>query len=65
MTTVYEFVQVERLDLGQIVRITMNRPEARNAQNRGMLVELGAAFAATEADDQVRVVIFAGAGPSF
>ncbi len=65
MTTEFEFVQVERLDGGQIVRITMNRPEARNAQNRGMLAELGAAFAAAEADDQVRVVIFAGAGPSF
>jgi enoyl-CoA hydratase len=30
-----------------------------------MLVELGAAFAAAEADDQVRVVILTGAGPSF
>jgi len=65
MSTEYEFVQVESLDDGSIARITLNRPEARNAQNRGMLVELDAAFAAAEADDQVRVVILTGAGPSF
>lgn len=65
VSTEYEFVLVERLDDGRIVRITLNRPEARNAQNRGMLVELGAAFADAEADDQVRVVILTGAGPSF
>jgi enoyl-CoA hydratase len=61
----HEFVLYEELDDGQIVRITLNRPEARNAQNRGMLVELHDAFLAAEADDEVRVVILAGAGPMF
>jgi len=61
----YEFLEIESLDGGSIARITLNRPAARNAQNRGMLVELGAAFTAAEADDRVRVVILAGAGPSF
>ena len=60
-----KYVVTERFDEGAIVRITLNRPEARNAQNRGMLVELGAAFEEAEADDRVRVVILAGAGPIF
>lgn len=33
----------------------LNRPETRNAQNRGMLVELHDAFLRAEADDEVRV----------
>ena len=42
----YEFITYESLDDNKIVRIMLNRPEARNAQNRGMLVELNEAFAA-------------------
>jgi enoyl-CoA hydratase len=61
----YKFVLYEPFDDGKIVRIMLNRPEARNAQNRGMLVELNEAFLAAEADDQVRVVILGGAGPLF
>ena len=61
----YEFVTYQEFDDGAIVRITLNRPEARNAQNRGLLVDLDAAFAEAEADDRVRVVILAGAGPMF
>jgi enoyl-CoA hydratase len=61
----YRFVTYEELDDGQIVRIMLNRPDARNAQNRGLLVELHEAFLAAEADDQVRVVILGGTGPMF
>jgi enoyl-CoA hydratase len=61
----YTFVLYEALDEGQIVRIMLNRPEARNAQNRGMLVELNDAFLRAEADDDVRVVILGGMGPLF
>jgi enoyl-CoA hydratase len=43
----------------------LNRPDARNAQNRGMLVELDDAFLRAEADDNVRVVILGGMGPMF
>src|SRR5437763_10288349 len=64
-TDKFEFVRYETLDDGRIVRITLNRPEARNAQNRGLLVELGEAFDLAEADDTVRVVILAGAGKAF
>ena len=65
MTSEYEYLKVEAFDDGRIIRITLNRPGARNAQNRGMLVELGRAFTAAEADDDVRVIILTGAGPSF
>jgi enoyl-CoA hydratase len=61
----YKFVLYETLDEGKIARITLNRPEARNAQNRGMLVDLHHAFMEAEADDAVRVVILGGAGPLF
>jgi len=61
----FEFISVERLDDGEIVRIMLDRPEARNAQNRGMLVELHDAFLEAEADDDVRVVILGGNGKMF
>ena len=61
----YRFVTYESLDDGRIVRIMLNRPDARNAQNRGLLVELHEAFLRAEADDQVRVVILGGMGPMF
>jgi enoyl-CoA hydratase len=61
----YTFVQYETLDDGRIARIMLNRPEARNAQNRGLLVELHEAFLEAEADDEVRVVILGGMGPMF
>src|SRR6202020_2020038 len=61
----YQYLTYELVDDGTIARIKLNRPAARNAQNRGMLVELGDAMLAAEADDQVRVVILGGAGPLF
>ena len=61
----YRYLDYELLDDGLIARITLNRPRTRNAQNRGLLVELNDAFLRAEADDQVRVVILAGAGPLF
>src|SRR6188508_1219369 len=61
----YKFVLYEPVDDGRIVRIMLNRAEARNAQNRGMLVELHDAFLRAEADDEVRVVILGGHGPMF
>jgi enoyl-CoA hydratase len=61
----YQYVKYEPQDDGSIVRIILNRPEARNAQNRGMLVELDEAFLAAEEDDKVRVVILSGEGLMF
>jgi enoyl-CoA hydratase len=61
----YKYIFTETFDDGAILRITLNRPEARNAQNRGMLIELDDAFLNAEKDDAVKVVILAGAGPIF
>lgn len=61
----YQSIIYETLDDGAIARITLNRPRSRNAQSRGLLVELDDAFRAAEQDDKVRVVILAGAGPLF
>lgn len=61
----YKYVTYETFDDGQIARIMLNRLKTRNAQNRGLLVELDAAFLRAEADDQVRVVILGGVGPLF
>lgn len=63
--TDYEFVTYETFDEGRIARIMLNRPDARNAQNRGMLVELDQAFRHAEADDEVRVIILGGEGKLF
>ncbi|HEY7105967.1 MAG TPA: enoyl-CoA hydratase [Acidimicrobiia bacterium] len=61
----YQYVTYETLDDGTIARIMLNRPESRNAQNRGLLVDLHDAFLEAEADDQVRVVILGGHGSMF
>ncbi len=63
--TEYKYLEVETHDEGRIARILLNREKSRNAQNRGLLVELHDAFLAAEADDNVRVVILAGNGPLF
>lgn len=61
----FEYIRYETIDDGRIAAITLDRPKQRNAQTRGMLVELGAAFELAEADDTVRVVILRAAGPAF
>ena len=45
-----------------VARITLNRPEVRNALSRTMVAELEAALASFEADPAARVVVLAGAG---
>lgn len=61
----YTFLQYETHDDGAIVRILLDRPDARNAQNRGLLVELDEAMRRAEADDTCRVIILGGTGPMF
>ncbi|OBH89425.1 enoyl-CoA hydratase [Mycobacterium sp. E2733] len=60
-----ELVSYETLDEGRIARIWLNRPDAHNAQSRGLLVQLDEAFLRAEADDTVRVVILAARGRNF
>jgi enoyl-CoA hydratase len=61
----YEYLTYETFDDGTIARIMLNRLKSRNAQNRGLLVELDEAFMRAEADDTVRVVILGGNGSMF
>jgi enoyl-CoA hydratase len=61
----FEFLQYGLRDDDTIAVITLNRPEVRNAQNRGMLVELDAAFRIAEEDDRVRVIVLRGSGGTF
>ncbi len=50
---------------GAVERLTLNRPDVRNAFNDAMIAELTAWAAATAADATVRAVVIAGAGPTF
>src|SRR4030042_585108 len=49
----------------KIAKITMNRPDKRNALDYQLLEDIDAAFSEADNDKDVRVVILAGAGPSF
>jgi methylglutaconyl-CoA hydratase len=48
-----------------IARITLNRPEKRNALDGEMVEELKSVFSASAADDACRVVLLTGAGTDF
>ena len=50
---------------GAVATVTLNRPDAANAQSTAMLDELSAVFDEADADDDVRVVILAAAGKHF
>jgi enoyl-CoA hydratase len=56
-------VNYERRDAVAVV--TMNRPEYRNAQNSAMTYALDAAFVRAVDDDEVKVIVLAGAGKHF
>lgn len=61
----YRYVRYETVDDGTIAKVVLARPEARNAQLRGLLVELDDALMRAERDDTVRVVVLSGDGPMF
>src|SRR5439155_15054206 len=54
-TVVYEVA-------GPVARVTINRPEKRNALNVTVMRELREAFALARADEAVRVAVLTGAG---
>ncbi len=58
-----ETIRVERA--GRVARVTLNRPEIRNAFNEVMIRELREAFAALAVDDGVRAVVLTGEGSAF
>lgn len=61
----FTYIKYETIDDDSIAVISLDRPGQRNAQNRGLLEELGRAFDQAEADDRVRVVVLRANGPSF
>lgn len=50
---------------GAVAIVTMNRPDYRNAQNSTMTYALDDAFARAVNDDEVKVIVLAGAGKHF
>ena len=50
---------------GKIARVTLNRPDYRNAQNSAMTYALDAAFQRAVDDDDVAVIVLAGNGDHF
>ena len=50
---------------GRVALITLNRPQYANAQNSAMTYALDAAFARAVNDDEVAVLVLAGAGKHF
>lgn len=60
----YETILVDR-PAPEITRITLNRPESRNAQDYRLLYELNEAFDLAARDDEAKVIILAANGPHF
>ena len=60
----YSLIRYELAEPG-IVRLVLNRPEKRNAQNAVMTYEIDRALAEAAADDAIKVVILSGAGDHF
>lgn len=58
-------VIVEKFTEKRVGRINLNRPEKRNAINQQMVDDVLAALEEVRADQQIRVVILKGNGPSF
>jgi enoyl-CoA hydratase len=59
----YQTIIYEKVD--GVARITLNRPEALNAINRTMFLEIGRALDDAEQDNSVRIVVIKGAGRAF
>ena len=59
----WETVLYEKID--EIAKLTLNRPEKRNAQNMRLIAELDEACRAADRDPEVRVIVLCGAGKSF
>ncbi len=61
-TVISDFINITAETRQGVMRITLNRPEKRNALDAGMLQELGEAVELAERDEEVRVILFQGAG---
>jgi enoyl-CoA hydratase/carnithine racemase len=63
ITTEFRTVLVERD--GVLARITLNRPEKRNALSLELMEELIAALESVGGDNEARAIVVEGAGPAF
>lgn len=61
----YERITTELDESSGVARIVLDQPERRNALSATMVDELGDALATAAADDRVRAIGLAGAGPDF
>lgn len=50
---------------GAVARLTLNRPEKRNALNDALIAGIKAALRKAAGDEQVRVIVISGAGKDF
>ena len=48
-----------------VARVTLNRPEVKNAFNEALIAEITAAMTALSKDDAARIVVLQGAGDAF
>ena len=60
----FEHIIVDR-PLDGVSRITLNRPDSRNALNNTLRGEIYSTLEANDVDDDVRVTIIRGAGKAF
>jgi len=66
--TTLELPHGDHLDLrieGQVLYLTLDRPEVRNAMSFAMVEEITATFDAIQDTDEIRVVVIRGAGGHF
>jgi enoyl-CoA hydratase/carnithine racemase len=61
----YSYIALDQRDDGQIVVVTMTRPEKRNALSLELMRELISAFREIGSDAETRAVILRGEGPAF
>ena len=60
-----DFEQILYEKSGPVLTITLNRPDKLNAYTAFMQAEIIKALDAADADDEVRAIIFTGAGRGF
>ncbi len=61
----HDFETIDYTVASSVATITLNRPDRLNAFNRQMMTELLAAMDMADGDDDVRAVVFTGAGRAF
>ncbi|MEE3247390.1 MAG: enoyl-CoA hydratase/isomerase family protein, partial [Chloroflexota bacterium] len=61
----YQYIILEKDPVEHIARLTINRPDRRNALHDDATDEMGQAIDDVAADDDIRVLVLTGAGDAF